>query len=76
LILRGADVNYAMMFGRTPLHEAARNGDRDTMKLLLDRGANVNAKDEAGDTPLDCAEDSEKKDLLRKHGAKKGQDLP
>ncbi len=41
--------------GRTPLHEAARSGSMDTLKLLLERNADVNATDNAGQTPLRLA---------------------
>ena len=37
---------------RTPLHWAAYNGKRDTMEILLDRGANINVQDSAKRTPL------------------------
>ncbi len=36
----------------TPLHEAARKGDIEKVKVLLSAGANVNARDERGSTPL------------------------
>ncbi len=42
------------------------------------KGADVNAKDEDGDTPLDMAiglEQPETVDLLRKHGGKTGEEL-
>ena len=42
------------------------------VELLIAKGADVNAKDEVGKTPLDWA-DGETADLLRKHGAKRGQ---
>jgi uncharacterized protein len=35
-----------------PLHHAAANGDQATVRLLLDRGDNVNAKNLSGWTPL------------------------
>jgi ankyrin repeat protein len=36
----------------TPLHMAARRGNVETAQLLLDAGADIDAKDKAGDTPL------------------------
>lgn len=43
--------------GRTALHDAARSGRPETVKLLLDAGADPNMKDEDGFTPLHvCAE--------------------
>ncbi|HWN95149.1 MAG TPA: ankyrin repeat domain-containing protein [Methylomirabilota bacterium] len=39
-------------FGRTPLHIAAESGARDCARVLLSRGADLEAHDEAGQTPL------------------------
>ncbi|MDP6915887.1 MAG: hypothetical protein QGF29_12380 [Verrucomicrobiota bacterium] len=44
----------------------------------MSKGADVNAKDEYGDTPLDWAiqfREPETADLLRKHGGKTGEEL-
>jgi uncharacterized protein len=41
--------------GETPLHRAAAFGDAEAIKLLLDAGANLNAKDAHGDSPLSWA---------------------
>ena len=43
--------------GRTPLHVAARFADNQpkSWRTLLDHGANFDAKDNGGDTPLDLA---------------------
>ena len=41
--------------GETPLHRAAAFGDLDTIKLLLDAGAKIDARDANGDTPLSWA---------------------
>ena len=41
--------------GETPLHRAAAFGDEDTIKLLLDAGAKIDATDANGDTPLGWA---------------------
>lgn len=38
--------------GNTALHLAIQNGDEQIIKLLLDKGANVNAVDNNGRTPL------------------------
>jgi ankyrin repeat protein len=53
LLARGADVNLKDKFGWTPLHFAAESADVNIIELLLDKGAEVNAKDdEAGFTAL------------------------
>ena len=57
--------------GDAPLHWAAGQRARETVELLLKHGADVNAKDHLGRTPLDFAiehERSETQSLLREHG--------
>ena len=49
LIAKGADPNVARENGETPLMAAARLGQVEVMKMLLDRGANVNARDKKFD---------------------------
>ena len=53
LLDRGADI-YAreLFFGATPLHSAAMEGCVEAVKVLLDRGANIEVKDEIGFTSL------------------------
>jgi ankyrin repeat protein len=41
--------------GETPLHRAAAFGDEETIQRLLNAGAQVDARDSAGDTPLSWA---------------------
>ena len=41
--------------GRTALHFAAYEGKVEIVKYLISKGANVNAKDDTGATPLHCA---------------------
>jgi len=73
LLAKGADVNAkSPRQGRTPLHEAVDAGRYKTARLLIAAGANVNATDYEGNTPLSEAPvNSEIFNLLRKHGAKK-----
>ena len=59
--------------GLTPLHDAARENSLDMAKLLIDHGADVNATDSSGCTPLDRALskisiDQELEAVLRRHG--------
>jgi len=51
LIAHGADPK-AMSDGTTPLHDAAQNGREEVMKLLLSKGADINARQNDGTTPL------------------------
>ena len=69
LLARGADPNCATKKGmetggfmrdcrtkgETPLHRAAAFGNEETIKLLLDAGATIDARDMNGDTPLGWA---------------------
>jgi len=44
----GADVNAKGFAGSTPLHPAAANDHKELAELLIEKGANVNAKDGIG----------------------------
>ncbi len=60
--------------GRTPLHWAVQNGKSQVVQLLLESGANVNARDESGGTPSGLASESfagyqEIVELLSAYGA-------
>ncbi|MGD8925975.1 MAG: ankyrin repeat domain-containing protein, partial [Thioalkalispiraceae bacterium] len=59
MLTRGAKVDnheYSFLFGnRTPLALAALGGHSAIIKMLLDRGAHINIKDQYGITPLTFA---------------------
>jgi ankyrin repeat protein len=56
--------------GNTPLMYAASSGSAQSMRLLLDAGADANLANKAGATPLMwCAGDAAKVKLLLAHGA-------
>jgi len=61
----GADVNVKDLYGGTPLHVAARNGDREIVELLLAKGARRDARDSNGKTPGECAADRGVRELLK-----------
>ena len=64
--------------GHTPLHRAAQKSRKEIVELLIAKGADVNAKDNQGITPLDSAiqfNHPETANLLRKHGGKTGEEL-
>ncbi len=66
LVAAGADVNLADGAKRcTPLHMAARRGHAETAAALLDRGANIEARDNLGHTPLRRAVNCGNTDVAR-----------
>lgn len=50
ILASGVDVNFRDIDGRTALHVAACQGFADVVKLLLDKGAQVDAEDRWGST--------------------------
>ena len=52
----GADVHAVNGSGQTALHAAAFTGTNPIVQFLVDKGAHLNAKDKAGQTPLSIAE--------------------
>src|SRR5215210_1149441 len=51
-IEKGADANTPSVDGTTPLHWAVHNDNLDLVERLVDAGANVNASNTYGATPL------------------------
>ena len=89
LIINGADINAKDDSEITPLHYAVSFYAKEIVQLLITNGVDLNATDSDYKTALDYAEDfiqvneSANKakvriiiaDLLRKHGAKTGEEL-
>jgi ankyrin repeat protein len=77
---QGGDPKAANSLGETALHGAVFRGTNAIIQLLVDRGADVNAPDKTGRTPLSLAEGvyragayiilPETAELLRKLGAR------
>lgn len=64
VVERGANVNgMAPRMSGTALHEAARTGLVELVRVLLDRGANAHMRDHEDRTPLDLALQNEHKDV-------------
>ena len=61
-------ISAAYAYGEAE-HEAAREGDTETLKALIESGVDVNSKDPTGNTPLHWASNSETAELLISLGA-------
>ena len=55
LVDGGADVNATQHGGWAPIHQAAANGDRETLELLTNRGARTDVANDTGVTPAAIA---------------------
>jgi len=81
LLSKGSDVKArdGNNEGATPLHVAVwKSPNNGIVELLIENEADVNDKNNSGETPLDWAikyKRNETADLLRKHGGKTGEEL-
>ena len=69
------DAEAAKQEANRALMTAARDGNIEAIKQQLAAGADVNAMDDEGLTPMDRFGDEETAALLYKHGAKRARDL-
>ncbi|XP_029969829.1 myotrophin [Salarias fasciatus] len=65
LIQMGADINATDSLGLTPLITACYEGHRDSVKLLLEKGAKKDLKATNGATALEAADNDDIKQLLK-----------
>lgn len=49
---QGSDLSLENFNGQTPLHAAARGGQSGAVTMLLQRGVDVDPRDEDGHSPL------------------------
>jgi len=64
----GSNHHPVKEYKKTPLHFAAREGHLDVVQVLLDWGANINARDFQGVTPLELASKNAPFELASKNG--------
>ena len=69
------DAEAAKQEANRALMAATRDGNIEAIKQQLAAGADVNAIDDEGLTPMDRFADEETAALLYKHGAKRARDL-
>lgn len=55
LLEKGADPNVQDNHGIAPVHDAARTGFPDTLRVLVEYGASVNLPDHSGALPIHIA---------------------
>ena len=70
-------VNYRNGYGDTPLHIVANWGVCEAIQLLVESGADIDAKGESGFTPLHCAAEQDHEEAVRvllSLGARIGRD--
>jgi len=74
LIDHGINIDSVNNEGQTPLHVAASKGNNEVVKILVSLGADINAKDTDGNTPLMLSK-GEIEHFLSLYGAKRASDL-
>ena len=62
--------------GWTPLHLAANSGHLETAKLLMVYGADLNARNNSGELPIDMTEDEEIKQAIRDEPRRRLDEAP
>ena len=62
---QNVDINIKGFKEKTPLHYACLNGHIPIAEYLISKGANIEAKDEDGNSPYDCASNDEIRNILK-----------
>ena len=74
LLSLGVDLDVEDEDGASNWYDMVLLKQKEIVELLITNGANLNATEQNGTTPLDSAK-GKIADLLRKHGAKTGEEL-
>lgn len=64
LLARGADPNVPAWDG-TPLHRASQSGRIEIVRLLVERGASIEVRDNQGRTPMDVASGEQRDEIVK-----------
>ena len=67
LLEKNANPDLQRNNGWTALMYASYHCHKETVQLLLNHGADVNLKNEEGQTALDLADDEEIKEMIQNH---------
>ena len=70
LLKRGAKVNVTDNYGNTALMHAAKYGQKEVLRVLLENGGDLELRNFGGDTALMMAKNEETSELLKTYGAK------
>jgi len=55
ILNKTSEINHVSIAGMTPLHFAAGLNEKSIIRLLIDRGGDLEAKDMSGKRPIDYA---------------------
>ena len=64
LVGRGIEINKVNNDGNTPLHTAVQYSNIESIKTLLELGANKSIKNKQGKTPIDIVKEKKKNEIM------------
>ena len=76
IIKNSKNVNIKDSQGNTPLHQAAMKNDDYVAQMLLDKGADVKAKNNKNETPMEVAQKCESDKVVKLLAAKSFTSIP